>query len=93
MVNSSIQRLRIPFLAPPLPLTEPIDFLFFERIVVNPFEEFTHLNDHIDAMRGPVSRSGNHPRASDRNHARPCRHDLFDESGGDSPSHPLREVT
>jgi phosphate transport system permease protein len=40
----------VTFFAPTLPLTEPINFYFFEMPVVNPFTQFMHLNYHIYTM-------------------------------------------
>ncbi len=40
----------VTFFMPTLPLTEPVNFLFFEVPVVNPFSEFMHLNYHIYTM-------------------------------------------
>lgn len=40
----------VTFFAPTLPLTEPINFYFFEMPVVNPFQQFMYLNYHIYTM-------------------------------------------
>lgn len=40
----------VTFFAPTLPLTEPINFYFFEMPVVNPFQQFMFLNYHIYTM-------------------------------------------
>lgn len=40
----------VTFFQPSLPLTEPVNFYFFQAPVVNPFKEFMHLNYHIYTM-------------------------------------------
>ncbi len=40
----------VTFFTPGLPLTEPVNFGLFSVPVVNPFEEFMHLNYHIYTM-------------------------------------------
>jgi len=40
----------VTYFAPTLPLTEPVNFGLFEVPVVNPFEQFMHLNYHIFTM-------------------------------------------
>ncbi len=40
----------VTFFQPSLPLTEPVNFYFFQVPVVNPFKEFMHLNYHIYTM-------------------------------------------
>lgn len=40
----------VAFSMPGLPLTEPVNFGFFQMPVVNPFSEFMHLNYHIYTM-------------------------------------------
>jgi len=40
----------VTFFAPNLPLTDPINFYFFEMPVVNPFQQFMYLNYHIYTM-------------------------------------------
>jgi len=40
----------VVYAAPNLPLTEPINFYFFQMPVVNPFLEFMHLNYHIYSL-------------------------------------------
>lgn len=40
----------VTFFLPTLPLTEPVNFGLFEIPVVNPFQQFMHLNYHIYTM-------------------------------------------